>query len=106
MVTKEDESKKSINHIWFDKEQDTIRRTTYLKMGQTAIWGVLELWLVFLALCQSIMITMFINNRGRGGWIIYNGYLIRLGPLNGLQFSLFPHYNTLYYNSTLHFCTL
>jgi hypothetical protein len=47
VVTKEDESKKSIDHIWFDKEQDTIRRTAYLQMGQTAIWGVLELWLVF-----------------------------------------------------------
>jgi hypothetical protein len=73
MVTKEDESKKSIKHIWFDKEQDIIRRTAYLQMGQTAIWGVLELLLVFLALCQSIMITMFINTRGRGvGLFIMN----------------------------------
>jgi hypothetical protein len=60
----------------------------------------------FLVFVPEHYVTMFINTRGRGGWIIYNEYLIRLGPLNGLQFSLFPHYNTLYYSSTLHFYTL
>lgn len=38
MANKEDESKKSIHHIWFDKEQDTINHIFRTNLNNVKYW--------------------------------------------------------------------